>query len=448
MTRERAQPGRTVREYGAAGDGSTDDTTSIQAAIDDGPGTVELPGGRYRVTEPLVVELEGTGPVSLVGTGTPTIEMVGSGPAVIVRGTHSGTASPDTVTSSVWSSERFPIIDGLEIVGCHAAADGLKITKTMQCTLSRLLVRETRHAIRLADRNRNVTVADCHLYDNRGKGLYLDEVDLHQINVHGCHVSYNDGGGIVAVDGAVRNLQVAACDIESNMAPGAPPTANLQIDMSRGSLREGAIVGCTLQHASDAADSANVRLSGHGPADSRKVGHFVVANNAMSDVRHNVHVEYGRGVVIQGNTLWKGFDHHVLVEESSNVVIGPNLLDRNPDYGPPDSSDGIVIRDSSEISVNGIHVNDATGGNAGVDLEQCDTYKVADATLVGCQGPAIRAVGCNRGMITDNLVAEVAGSDAPAIVVRDGSETLVGGNHATDGIEADSSAVLQGNHAG
>uniref|UniRef100_UPI0032DF7C1B glycosyl hydrolase family 28-related protein n=1 Tax=Azotobacter salinestris TaxID=69964 RepID=UPI0032DF7C1B len=43
-----------VKEYGAKGDGNTDDTDAIQAAIDAaskaGGGTVYLPAGEYRVS--------------------------------------------------------------------------------------------------------------------------------------------------------------------------------------------------------------------------------------------------------------------------------------------------------------------------------------------------------------------------------------------------------------
>ncbi|MGH7959651.1 MAG: hypothetical protein ACREH8_21935 [Opitutaceae bacterium] len=42
-------------------------------------------------------------------------------------------------------------------------------------------------------------------------------------------------------------------------------------------------------------------------------------------VAHAVHT-------FTGNTFWMGFAHDLLVEDSSNVVVGPNNLDRNPRY--------------------------------------------------------------------------------------------------------------------
>jgi Pectate lyase superfamily protein len=56
-----------VKNYGAVGNGSTDDTASIQAAIDACPqgGTVGMPFGTYRITSSLVID----DAISLVGAG-------------------------------------------------------------------------------------------------------------------------------------------------------------------------------------------------------------------------------------------------------------------------------------------------------------------------------------------------------------------------------------------
>lgn len=58
---------RNVRNYGALGDGITDDTEAIQKAIDLGPGIVYFPPGDYAVSQSLVVSGNG---VMLQGSGT------------------------------------------------------------------------------------------------------------------------------------------------------------------------------------------------------------------------------------------------------------------------------------------------------------------------------------------------------------------------------------------
>jgi hypothetical protein len=55
-------------------------------------------------------------------------------------------------------------------------------------------------SIHLVKRDRNVIVADCHIYNNTGAGIFLDAVNLHQTNIHGNHISYcKQRGGISVI---------------------------------------------------------------------------------------------------------------------------------------------------------------------------------------------------------------------------------------------------------
>lgn len=119
--------------------------------------------------------------------------------------------------------------------------------------LSRVGVRGCWHGIHLVGRNRNVILSECQIYDNDGVGVYMENLNLHQINIANCHISYNDAGGVVARNSEIRNLQIGTCDIEGNMGgPGSQPTANVFLDSTGSSIGEVAIVGCTIQHSHDA----------------------------------------------------------------------------------------------------------------------------------------------------------------------------------------------------
>ena len=84
--------------FGAVGDGITDDTESLQHAIDSGDGVVRLNKGTYRITKPLILDLTKTGFGAVRGEGgSSRIVMAGAGPAIRVIGDHRGTASPGTV---------------------------------------------------------------------------------------------------------------------------------------------------------------------------------------------------------------------------------------------------------------------------------------------------------------------------------------------------------------
>jgi len=436
----------TVREFGAIGDGKADDTEAFQQAVDSACGDVHIPRGIYRLTKPVVLDPDRVGPVSLIGHGTAKILMEGPGAAFKLVGTHGGTASPTTVKENVWQKQRMPVVSGLEIVGAHPRACGIEATGTMQATFSRLLIRKALHGIHLAGRNRNVIISDCHVYENRGIGIYLDNVNLHQINISNCHISYNGGGGIVVRAGEVRNLQVGNCDIEGNMDPEGPPTANVLLDAREGSIREGAIVGCTIQHSHEAPESANIRLLGRGPEDERKVGNLTIANNVLSDVGVNIHIRHGRGVVITGNTFWKGFSHNLLIEGSSNIVVGSNLFDRNPDYKPADSRNAIVFRDCADCTLTGLHVRNTLDVPAGLILKDCRRFNVTNCSMLDCDNCGILLEDVDHVRVSDCLILDSRpGSEKPtSLRLTKGRDNMVLNNLVNGKVEiADGSARVR-----
>ncbi|MCA9169318.1 MAG: right-handed parallel beta-helix repeat-containing protein [Planctomycetales bacterium] len=409
----------TPADFGAVGDGQSDDTAAIQRAIDAGQGGVQFSAGTYRITRSLRIELDRVGFSSLTGDGTAIIRMEGAGPAIQLIGTHGGTADPDSVEPRVWQRQRMPVIRGIAIEGGHEQADGIKATGTMQLTITETHVRRCRHAIHLTDRNRNFTLSNCHLYENRGCGVFYDRVNLHQSNIVGCHISYNAGGGIVVRGGEVRNIQIGTCDLESNMASGQPATANVLIDCTDGSTDEVAITGCTLQHNSKSVGSANIRFLGAGitrrqdPTPTQE-GHVTITGNVMSDVMVNVHLQNVRGATITGNTFWEGFEHDLLIEASQAIVIGPNDLDRNPRYVVNGNwsrdRGGIVLRDCADCKLSGLLVKSVWQQPAAVMLEGCRRCTVRDLSVLDCDGIGILLRKCTACQVSDCLVQD----DRPA----------------------------------
>ena len=386
------------------GDGVADDTAALEQLLRASSGNVELPAGLYRISRTIEIRLAEHGPLSISGAGTARIVMAGPGPALRILGTHGGTASPKTVRPDIWKTERTPCIDGLEIEGAHPEADGIELTGTMQPTLTRVSVRAARHGLVLTKRNRNVVIDNCHLYDNSGVGILFDKLNLHQVNITNCHISYNDQGGIVIRESEIRNLQIGSCDIEGNMAAEQEPTANILIDSRVGSVREIAIIGCTLQHNHTSPGSANIRCIGRSRDEPQKIGHMTIGDNVMSDVAVNVHLQNVRGVTMTGNTFWKGFEQNLLVEGSSNVVVGPNLFDRNPDYRPADSDNGVLFRDCQDCSLTGLHINNALSKPAALVLRDCSWCQVSDCSVLDCPAGGILLDNCVECDASDNLI--------------------------------------------
>jgi hypothetical protein len=381
-----------VRTVGVLGDGKADDTAAIQKAAAAG-GALHFPTGTYRLTQTVVITLDTAGFTSLVGDGTARIVMAGAGPAFRFVGTHGGTAAPESLKPEVIARQRMPMVDGIEIVGEHDQADGIEAAGTMQLTITRTRISGVRHAIHLTGRNRNLTVAECHLYHNKGVGIFYDDVNLHQSNITGCHISYCGGGGVVSRGGEVRNVHIAGCDIESNMRLDAPETANVLLDSRGGSIAEVAITGCTIQHNSTSPGSANVRLVGPGAdrgSGAREMkaprwGHVTITGNVFSDVRVNVHLQQARGVVISGNTFWEGFERDLLVEQCSNVVVGESNFERNPGYElwqKERPRQGVLFRDCSDCTLQGLHILGVREHPAAIVLERCRRMHVANCTVL------------------------------------------------------------------
>jgi hypothetical protein len=224
-----------VREFGARGDGTHDDTAALSHAVQRSDGRLSFPRGDYLISRPLHIPLQLHGRISLDGEGgTARIIMNGPGPALHLVGTHRRSAHPDQFTDAVWLKERMPSIRALEIVGQHAEADGIRIDGVMQPTLQGVLIRRCRHGIHLANRDRNVLIADCHIYHNTGTGIFFDHVNLHQTNIHGSHISYCKQGGIKIVGSEIRNLQKGrfargrwwAIPFKHRSVPAAPTSAS------------------------------------------------------------------------------------------------------------------------------------------------------------------------------------------------------------------------------
>ncbi|WP_414661790.1 right-handed parallel beta-helix repeat-containing protein [Horticoccus sp. 23ND18S-11] len=449
-----------VKAFGAVGDGQADDTPAVQRALTAG-GSVHFPAGVFRLTQTVTIDLDRTGFVALVGDGTARIVMAGAGPAFKFVGTHAGSADPEQFKPNVWARQRTPRVDGLEIVGEHPEADGIEASGTMQLTVTHAVLRELRHGIHLTVRNRNVLIADTHIYRLRGVGIYYDQVNLHQSNITGCHISYCAGGGIVSRGGNVRNVHIGNCDIESNMTKGTPATANILLDSSGGSIGEVAITGCTIQHNSVGPHSANIRIlgRGHEPALERRTGsaatqegHVTITGNVLSDVQVNIHLRDVRGVTITGNTFWMGYQHDLLVEDSSSVVVGANNFDRNPRYNYGSSQDangGIVFRGTRDSTITGVHLSGAWRKSAALLLEKCERLHLAQCTILDSDGVGIWLQDTGGTRVSGNMVRDDRKdrTAAPSLRVTGGRGNWITQNLLGQGAEiAAGTATAEGNH--
>lgn len=405
-------------EIRLVGDGTADETQAIQSAIDAGIGDLHFPRGVYRITKTLTVDLDKTGPTSFNSIGTATIIMDAPGPAIRFLGSHEGTAAPDTVTDNVWKNQRAPMVTGLEIIGNHPEANGIEATGTMQLTVTRTILRKLHHGIHLTNRNRNIIVSDCHIYENSGIGIFYDDVSLHQSNIVGCHVSYNKLGGIVSRAGDVRNIHIGTCDIEGNMGgPDSTPSANIELNCIGGSVAEVAITGCTIQHDHISPNSANIRFIGESKpltfTEELRHGHVTISGNVLSDVQTNIEITNARGVSITGNTIWKGFTNNLIVTGSENIVLSGNTFERNPRYHYSDGAgakNAIRFENCTGLLINANLIHEVHTNDAGLVLKSCKKANITACSILDCQTAGVLIEDCQQSQIQQCVITPPNGA--------------------------------------
>jgi hypothetical protein len=316
--------------------------------------------------------------------GTAKLVMDAAGPAIRLVGTHDRTAQPSDFKPGVWEMERMPTVTGLEIVGEHDESDGIELEGTMQATITGVLIRRCRYGVHLVKRNRNLLLANSHIYHGRGAaiGVFFDGVNLHQTNILGCHISYCPHAGIKIERSEIRNLQITGNDIEYNFEDGADDSADVWIDSREGTVREGTIASNTIQ-AKNSPRGANVRIEGIDNESSNKAGLWTISGNVIQSQAVNLLLRSCRGVVVTGNSFCSGYERSIVLEKCRHTLVGSNTFDYNPDYGG-DRIDGITIRNSAGCTLSSLILESTRAGDraSGGAIEVFDSREIA---ITGCQ---------------------------------------------------------------
>ena len=411
---------RSVRDFGAAGDGEVDDGNAIQHAVDNGANEILFPPGDYRITKGIVLDESKSGRVSLNGSsGTAKVIMEGAGPAFRILGTHTGSADPGSFDPGVWARERMPTILNIEIEGRHAEADGVYLEGTMQSTFEGVLLRELRHGIHITNRARNVLISHCHIYENRGIGVFFDHVNLHQVIIASSHISYNAQSGIKILNGEMRNVQITGNDIEYNYDKEAGENAALSAEIwiecsdENASMREGTIASNTIQ-SRYSPGGANIMLIGSDVETKAGVGMLAISGNLIGSQETNLLLDACDGITLSGNFIYSGHKRNLHVRGSRNLVATGNCFNHNRDYLPNALATGITFEDSTDCVFSGSAIRDAYAGkhtvpSASVVIERegsIEILRCARFTLNGCQ---ITDPGVSGLRIADSSFVNISG---------------------------------------
>ena len=163
-----------VKDYGAVGDGVTDDAAAIQAAVDAaellGGGTVYFPPGEYRVGAGIVAD---SGSVSFLGAG------VDASTVILDDATNEPVIKFSAVNAGYLAGLT---IDGNRANQTTGSADGIQIDASNNVVVERFLVKNAyRHGISMtgaATMRRNKVLFGL-IQDSGAHGIYINDDDTY-----------------------------------------------------------------------------------------------------------------------------------------------------------------------------------------------------------------------------------------------------------------------------
>lgn len=344
-----------VKEYGAIGDGVTNDTAAIQSAINSisGRGILFFPIGDYKAS------IEVPARISILGQGGGSrIIPLANGWGIKMVGTHTGTALPSTRTDQVINLETYPYIKDIRIQGDGSTTNGIQIDKLMQPIISGVEIEECGDGIQIVNRCRNVIIDSCHILNNYGPGIHVTAgTDIHQFTISNSIINYCKRA--IHLDNCdLRNVLITGCDLE--YSDNGADVSNVEIDVSTsGIVRFVTITGCQMEGST--ANGQMINLKGNS-ADRKNINTVVISGNYINNFETNgigIKGNYCNGVQITGNDITTD-GRAIWFEYSSKVNVTGDT------GGSYSQSSGIAFGMGNEyITISGVQLCDITDGVTG-----------------------------------------------------------------------------------
>jgi hypothetical protein len=337
-----------VKDYGAKGDGITDDTAAIQAAINaavTGKGVVFIPSGAYICTSTLTV----SGPVKIIGVGA------GSGDHLVSaqsRLSFATTASDGLqVNGSGCTLEDFVMIN---TSGAETAGVGIHITAGSYMHVNRVGVRgffdclaidtgiyytieasyfllPVRYGIRIQD----TAVADA------GDGFIGSGTTIYPRSTGStAGIRWESGGGL-KIQGVKIN-QNGAGKWTNGIDASIPDGQGTSVLLVESNSIEGiSTAGVNITQQGTTGLFGKILITGNefGPAGSMSRCVSIVAttvndlttitigNNYMSATTNAIYLESISSAIVSGNDIEGTFSESAIgLKAVSNVQIAPNLI--------------------------------------------------------------------------------------------------------------------------
>lgn len=203
-----------VRDFGALGDGTTNDRVAIQAAIDAASttiaGVVWFPTGNYRVDVAANVGLTITKAVTLKGASSAGVTIRGHGMTTGDNVIHiNGTTSPDL---------NYVHFSGLTVMSNDAnRPDLIKVNRVSACTFRDVVLRDGRHGMVITG-NRSYSqvyqniVCTTHL---TGDAIRYDAASGGEFSFYDCSFNANIGVSMATAGSSLDSISFYNCNWEA-----------------------------------------------------------------------------------------------------------------------------------------------------------------------------------------------------------------------------------------
>lgn len=411
-----------VLDFGAVGDGTTDDTAAIQAALDSGAGTVTFPNGTYLIS----AAIKPSSNQQLVGTGG-TITMVNN---TFAAGVHIDTKSNVRV-------------NGLRIIGAsggNSFDQAILVVGSTNVTIENCLIQdigneaaspnEYGHGIEIDGSSVNTKIINNTIKNIKGYGQFRgDGVTIRASSntlVESNTIDTNRRMQIAVIDNAIDvkiignhllNGYLAGIDIEPN---------------SVNTTGEITIQGNTIRNfgskpsATTGVQYYGIDLHSNEFDNISVVGNIISAENAQAiSCIHGQNI--AKFATISGNVLWcNGYADGMTLNAGNgfkNLVISGNIIREFAAYGIIGDKNGTVVVDSNilesaqatvaggirlttgssdptyaTITGNNVKINSAVIG-AGIFLQALNGLVVEDNTVTVSSGNGIEVYSNIANMI-------------------------------------------------
>jgi len=403
-----------VKDFGAAGDGITDDRQAIQAAIDDAvagdKGGIVIPSGTYRVSR---VTVPG-GRWSLDLNSVQDFMVLGEGPKSVVKLMDTTSATGDWHVFILRNSCRRVVFKDLVI-------DGNRTGLTQPD--------EQSHGVEVESGTEDLVIDRCILRECFGDGVRLVGTDqagklVRRVRIENCLFQTNKRSGL-GIQRAIEQIIVAHCHFDATVSDQSidfEPTGS-------GGPTNLVIQGCIINHTNPTKAVTLSGVSGPDPLFNCKFTDNIVLGGPLfcSDVDQ---------LTIQNNTI--------LVTRLGEVQRIPVEVQRG--------GDAVVI--SGNLLVNDDTVTEAVISVSEVNQRQVTRALVAQNLCFARSGNGIQcpssddvAVHANMIVATDacrqGVFIRSEASDMDQISVRDNDVTVKEKGAWSTGIRIASTAPHQ-----